>query len=309
MVRHICRGALVCLAALLLYSCGCSSDRIASLINTIKEDESNPDCEAVGDLIKCGNKATDAILREWELSTHYPFCNFTKALCAIPSARRDKAFMAILSNYTIRKDAGMAHRYASAMIDALAENGCRDALPVLKTLARGKDHGHDIRSHAAAALGALNDPLEVRNVAEFLTIDSSLRTVLEGAAMRDAAQVMIAAADQAFSSTTTSVLTLRSTDTRKADLKSWKNDVMMANKDYSSLVSGITAGDTQYTFSGGYVSHAGSWDIAIVLTGSDTAVVYASYWRANLWGGGYIGKLVKRDSRWILTKWKMVWMS
>lgn len=298
-------------AFLLLRLCACANNdkQIASLIEKMKtEDEFSPGSKYSLEIAKFSDKATPLLLKEWKKSSHYVFGNLTNTLCLIPSKARDDAFVEFLSNHAPREDAWLAWKYASNMIDALAQNMCMNAVPVLKKIATDAKAKSEIRPHAIAALGLLESPLAPRPPEQFVVIQPSAKTAIQNLNSQSAAAAMYSVLDQALCHITTSTLTLEKAGKDNADLKLWRDEEIFPGE-MASFLRKISAETIQYDCSGRFTGHRGGWEMNLCLISEKDAVVYAHYQRGPVWGAGYVGRLIRRNERWILISWRMVWIS
>lgn len=300
---------MLILLSLAVISCKNPKTEIPRLIQKIKSDNANPNSDYVVKLAAFGDKATDPLLAAWRNAHAYAFWNLTKALCRIPSEKRDDAFIDLLASYRDREDAWLAHWYASAMIDALAENKCSRAVPVLKTIVEGARHGSEVRSHALAALDSLGEPCEATEPDKYIIVDSLLDESLKDDRTRTAADVALAVIDQTLSNSTTSTFLMNQVARNPVDLKSLREVRRSAGGELGSLVKKIGGSNMQYEFKGIFVDHPGTWGVTVYPVDESTVLVSVFIVRGPLAGVGYIGEVDKINNRWLLTKWQFAWIS
>jgi hypothetical protein len=152
------RSAVVFVLLATLSACATLSMKpTRELILALKEDPDVFGLDKTGRaLVARGRSATPLLLQEFESAEDYYLCSLVNVLAKIPSEERDRAFIRKLE---MKKEATkdfLLKSYAAAMMAALADNGCKDAVPIIREYATSPRTENELRTNAKVALNNLD---------------------------------------------------------------------------------------------------------------------------------------------------------
>jgi hypothetical protein len=199
-------------------------------------------------------------------------------LSQIPSPERDKALLAALQN-------GISG-LPDYPIEILAASNCQAAIPIIKQIANDPVRIGSTRLTANIALNALGQPQTSPEQEEpLIAIDPSIRKLLENEKGSQVIELLRAVLYQCRTSSTGSQIHSVNTDS--------SNSMIL---------------DGTYPLSSSTKPH-GYWTFEVPVLRSDRAMIRYSFVCGKLCSEGWLGKLTKLNGRWLVTRWRQLWLS
>jgi len=201
---------------------------------------------------------------------------FAQAMAQIPCDARDRAFISRLRKST--RDMYLLEDSRATMMQALGEDGCVEALPVLRYLAV---RFPDLRLPATIGRNLLGDLQIPPPLDEVVRIDDAATREWFGEhKTRDAASILRIAIAQGL-------------------------------EPPKLPVSLTAAGDTWdcLELSGTYAEGHSKWKVQVAPATDGTILFYAERNSGPLNAIGYEGRAERRDGKWVLVGWTLLWVS
>jgi len=228
------------------------------------------------DLARMGEAVLPEILSEYRTARGGYFLALTDLLDMIDCEERDRTFLSTLKDYLSNENTVTEEDAICSIVDTLSRVRCKKALPFIQDLARWED----FRVSCKIALNRLGQPLPASASGAGVTFKKETQALLEDERVQRVLPVIFAFLDQCFDASRKpgTVQNLEIREDGQVEFL-WNSDKGMDFRLWIPAFQG------------------------------ERAVVHAMYWYDDLSAGGYRGRAIFSNGRWLFVDWRMMWIS
>lgn len=239
-------------------------------------------------LIKRGEGALKELISEFEKTDSeeddYYLCSLVFILGQIPSEERDNAFIRKLKARLNQTEGFLRDTYTPAMIQFLAQNGCKDAISIISEYAVHDGFSPRITIAAKIALACLGKPVSLGDVSGKREVVTNLKSDAEQSWAKEALGFLdiLLAYDALY--------------------------VASKSKEGKFVVNVFGQGEKTSVVKGRLPDDKGDWSIEFGQQKDGMIPFYYTWHEGPLKAGGWVGVLEKRDV-WHLIRYDELWIS